>query len=161
MSEVEELKQREAVAQVLREQGVFKGEHGLTGLADAGAFWEGMPYETRLEYGPGISEYLHRSVLRAAIKAIAEIPELKARIAALEWELMLHQTGWAGYPNWVKWRATDSSGHVFVFQIRPVIRQGECHWTPTGGLWRQETTISPPADFTATLEARPVREAKP
>lgn len=87
-----------------------------------------------------------------------EVAELKARIADLEWELMLHQTGWAGYPRWAMWRATDYSGHVYIFELRPVIRQGECHWTPTGGLWRRESTAPLPADFRTTLEPRPVRE---
>lgn len=56
--------------QRLAEAGVFKGHHGLRGLADAGSFWERQPYSTRLYYGDGITEYLHRGVLRAAVELL-------------------------------------------------------------------------------------------
>lgn len=52
-------------------QGVFKGAHGLEGLANASDFWERQPYGTRFYYGDGIADYLHIGVLRAAIKALA------------------------------------------------------------------------------------------
>lgn len=58
------------VARVLAEQGVFAGHFGLEGLADADEFWEGQPYGTRLYYGPGATDYLHRGVLRSAIDAL-------------------------------------------------------------------------------------------
>ena len=61
-----------AVESQLVAQGVFKGAHGLEGLANASDFWERQPYGTRLEYGPGITDYLHRGVLTAAIKALEE-----------------------------------------------------------------------------------------
>lgn len=50
--------------------GVFKGAHGLEGLADAQEFWDKQPYGTRLYYGDGGLDYLHRGVLRGAIQAL-------------------------------------------------------------------------------------------
>ena len=60
----------ERVARVLAKQGVFAGHFGLEGLADADEFWENQPYGTRLYYGPGATDYLHRGVLRSAIDAL-------------------------------------------------------------------------------------------
>ena len=60
----------EQVIKELTNQGVFKGAEGLEGLAEADDFWERQEYGTRLYYGPGIADYLHRSVLRAAIEVI-------------------------------------------------------------------------------------------
>jgi len=57
-------------ADTLTEQGVFKGVHGLEGLANSQEFWDQQPYGTRLYYGDGIADYLHRDVLRAAIRAL-------------------------------------------------------------------------------------------
>lgn len=62
--------QDERVARVLAKQGVFAGHFGLEGLANADEFWEGQPYGTRLYYGPGAMDYLHRGVLRSAIDAL-------------------------------------------------------------------------------------------
>lgn len=59
------------INQALSQQGVFKGHDGLLGLLNADAFWEQQPYGTRLYYGDG---YLHRSVLRAAVDALAQQP---------------------------------------------------------------------------------------
>lgn len=50
--------------------GVFKGAEGLQKLAECQAFWDEQPYGTRLYFGPGITDYLHRDVLRAAVTAI-------------------------------------------------------------------------------------------
>lgn len=55
---------------VLAGRGVFKGAHGLAGLLDAQEFWGEQPYGTRLYYGPGALDYLHRDVLRAAVAAL-------------------------------------------------------------------------------------------
>lgn len=68
----------ESVADVLVSQGVFKGAHGLEGLAQASEFWEQQPYGTRLYYGAGIADYLHRGVLETAVRALTEIPGLRA-----------------------------------------------------------------------------------
>ena len=57
-------------ADTLTAQGVFKGAHGLEGLANSQEFWDQQPYGTRLYYGDGIADYLHRDVLRAAIRAL-------------------------------------------------------------------------------------------
>ena len=62
---------------ILTSQGVFKGAIGLEGLLNADEFWESQPYGTRLYYGDGIADYLHRDVLRAAIRALA--PNVKVR----------------------------------------------------------------------------------
>ena len=62
----------------LEQSGVFKGADGLSKLADADAFWEGQPYGTRLYFGDGVSEYLHRDVLRAALRSLAELSRLRA-----------------------------------------------------------------------------------
>jgi len=51
--------------------GVFKGHQGLVGLLNADEFWENQPYGTRLYYGDGIADYLHRDVLREAVKILA------------------------------------------------------------------------------------------
>jgi hypothetical protein len=56
---------------VLAAAGVFKGHQGLVGLLKADEFWEQQPYGTRLYYGDGITDYLHRDVLRAAVKLLA------------------------------------------------------------------------------------------
>ena len=56
----------------LSEQGVFAGFRGLRGLADNNEFWQQQPYGTRFYYGPGGFDYLHRSILQAAIKALDE-----------------------------------------------------------------------------------------
>lgn len=50
--------------------GLFKGADGLQKLADADSFWLDQPYGTRLYFGDGIADYLHRDVLRAAVKAL-------------------------------------------------------------------------------------------
>ncbi len=65
----------EKVETALSKQGVFKGAWGLEGLAECQEFWDAQPYGTRLYYGTGIAEYLHRDVLRAAIRALANTPE--------------------------------------------------------------------------------------
>ena len=56
---------------MLAAAGVFKGHHGLVGLLNADEFWFEQPYGTRLYYGDGVADYLHRDVLRAAVKLLA------------------------------------------------------------------------------------------
>lgn len=51
----------------LLQAGVFKGHEGLRGLVNAQDFWDEQPYGTRLYFGGGPADYLHRDVLRAAI----------------------------------------------------------------------------------------------
>lgn len=53
---------------------LFKGADGLQKLADADAFWLVQPYGTRLYFGDGIADYLHRDVLRAALKGLTGSP---------------------------------------------------------------------------------------
>lgn len=55
----------------LTNAGVFKGAEGLRGLAENDEFWSEQPYGTRLYYGDGNNDYLHRGILRAAIQALA------------------------------------------------------------------------------------------
>jgi hypothetical protein len=62
------------VARKLAEAGVFAGMRGLEGLLNATEFWEQQAYGTRLYYGHGGQDYLHHSVLAAAVKIIREQP---------------------------------------------------------------------------------------
>jgi hypothetical protein len=64
--------------EVLARRGVFKGAHGLRGLAECQRFWDEQPYGTRLYYGPGIADYLHRGVLRSAVEALDASPSMEA-----------------------------------------------------------------------------------
>jgi hypothetical protein len=57
--------------EVLAQQGVFKGADGLRALAESEYFWDEQPYSTRLYFGPGAADYLHRDVLRAAVAALS------------------------------------------------------------------------------------------
>lgn len=59
----------------LESTGVFKGAAGLSGLVERQAFWDEQPYGTRLYYGPGVADYLHRDVLRAAVIALSTQPQ--------------------------------------------------------------------------------------
>ena len=59
-------------ATVLTKAGVFNGAHGLDGLLNAQGFWEQQPYGTRLYYGDGTADYLHRDVLREAVRALTD-----------------------------------------------------------------------------------------
>jgi hypothetical protein len=76
------------VSKELERNGVFKGADGLSGLANADAFWEGQPYGTRLYFGDGVADYLHRDVLRAALRSLAELTKLRSErdelVGALE-----------------------------------------------------------------------------
>lgn len=76
----------EAVAEALVKQGVFKGQHGLVGLLESQDFWDRQPYCTRLYYGDGIADYLHRGVLRVAVELLAERkPQGRTDTERLEW----------------------------------------------------------------------------
>lgn len=68
----------EQITNKLAEAGVFKGFNGLEGLANAKEFWDEQPYGTRLYYGPGITDYLHRGVLEAAIRLLKEPDQTEA-----------------------------------------------------------------------------------
>jgi hypothetical protein len=61
---------------------VFKGADGLKKLAEHNAFWEQQPYGTRLYFGDGITEYLHRDVLRAAVRDMEGAAPVVAPVAA-------------------------------------------------------------------------------
>jgi hypothetical protein len=50
--------------------GVYKGVAGLRGLLDARDFWDKQPYGTRLYFGNGGSDYLHRGVLETAVRLL-------------------------------------------------------------------------------------------
>ena len=65
---------------LLADQGVFKGHEGLRGLAECNEFWSKQEYGTRLYWGDGVAAYLHRSVLRAAIRALDECADLKRQL---------------------------------------------------------------------------------
>ena len=52
-------------------------------LEAASEFWERQPYMTRLYFGDGGLDYLHRSVLGAAISALDKAATLKTELAKL------------------------------------------------------------------------------
>lgn len=66
---------------LLDDAGVFWGHEGLRGLAESDEFWNKQTYGTRLYYGDGIADYLHRDVLRAAVRSM---DALAARLAEAE-----------------------------------------------------------------------------
>lgn len=68
--------------------GVFRGAGGLEGILKADAFWNANEYGTRLYYGSGVGDYLHRDVLRVAVDILNKSPDqettaLQAEIGAL------------------------------------------------------------------------------
>ena len=67
---------------LLADEGVFKGHEGLRRLSEAADFWQQQPYGTRLYFGHGGLDYLHRSVLEAALSALDKAATLKADLAA-------------------------------------------------------------------------------
>jgi hypothetical protein len=80
----------------LTEAGVFKGAHGLRGLLNARDFWDRQPYGTRLYYGDGGADYLHRDVLRAAVELLdkpASAPLAAGRVGVGE-------SRWAAAQAW-------------------------------------------------------------
>src|SRR5690625_2637624 len=69
----------------LADAGVFTGHHGLRGLADADLFWEKQPYGTRLYYGDGGMDYLHRGVLQKAVEILDAAPQPPAEAHCTTW----------------------------------------------------------------------------
>ena len=51
-------------------RAAFKGHEGLRGLANAASFWVDHPHGTRLYYGDGGMDYLHRDVLMSAVRVL-------------------------------------------------------------------------------------------
>ena len=84
------------------------------------------------------------------------VQALQQRIADLEWELMLHQTKWARAPKEAMWRATDDDGNRYWFDQEPMPGPEGFWFLEHGDTWHCDK-IAPPADFTQTLEPRPVR----
>lgn len=74
--------QTSVVVEKLAAAGVFKGFEGLEGLLNAQEFWDEQSYGTRLYYGAGITEYLHRDVLRAAVEILRQ-PDLRQALTDL------------------------------------------------------------------------------
>lgn len=68
----ESLHEAHLVERAIEAKGVFKGATGLHGLLQAEGFWQQQPYSSRLYYGNGITDYLHRDVLAAAVRIVAE-----------------------------------------------------------------------------------------
>jgi hypothetical protein len=90
------------VGELLTNNGAFKGAHGIEGLLSADAFWEQQPYGTRLYYGDGIADYLHRGVLRSAATLLqqqeAELAALRGVPVAVSERLRIVKAGIrAGY----------------------------------------------------------------
>ncbi len=78
IEQAEPIKDHESTPQnmenVLKSRGVFKGVEGLRGLAESQEFWDKQPYGTRLYYGDGVRDCLHRGVLQIAIAALDAAP---------------------------------------------------------------------------------------
>jgi len=85
--------------QVLMKSGVFAGADGLRLLANKDSFWQDMPYETRMYFGPEVNEYLHRGVLQTAVRVIEEQGTLQGQINELHRQLAGQQLradqGWS------------------------------------------------------------------
>lgn len=77
-------KEPDTAEAALARQGVYAGMGGLRGLAEASEFWESQMYGTRLYYGPGGGQYLHRSVLKAAVDALDGKPPYKTPAVGTE-----------------------------------------------------------------------------
>lgn len=99
-------KQSERMAEhVLADEGVFAGHHGLRGLAECNYFWEQQPYGTRLYYGGGGADYLHRSILQSAISALDKFaklsspPALPAEVSTLVQRLRWHAEAFESAPD--------------------------------------------------------------
>lgn len=56
----------------LAHHSVFAGHLGLRQLAERDEFWEKQPHGTRFYFDPCAGDYLHRHILRAAIRALDE-----------------------------------------------------------------------------------------
>lgn len=56
----------------LAEAGVFKGAEGLRRFAEDQEFWDRQMYGTRFYFNA--NEYLHRDILRAAIRVLDSNP---------------------------------------------------------------------------------------
>ena len=66
-------------ANALEAVGVFKNAEGLEQLLNADTFWEQQPFGTRLYFGDGATDYLHRNVLSAAVALLNRIPDRKLK----------------------------------------------------------------------------------
>lgn len=109
--------------------GVFKGFEGLEGLLNKQEFWDDQSYGTRLYYGSGITEYLHRDVLRQAVNILKTppasapppVPAPKFKVGdRVEWTNMLQNT-FVGSITEVE---TDTR-YVVQFDDRTVGQRGE------------------------------------
>ncbi len=103
------------ITKKLAKAGVFKGFEGLEGLANAKEFWERQHYGTRLYYGAGIADYLHRDVLATAIKLLGTpnpLDELPARILA-----MCKARGWS-----MHWTARGAYLHLEASELIEALR---------------------------------------
>lgn len=63
--------------------GVFKGAEGLRQFSECQEFWDDQPYGTRFYFGDG--NYLHRGVLRAAVRLLdsAQAPAVDGAVLKL------------------------------------------------------------------------------
>lgn len=72
---------------LLADEGVFAGHAGLRGLYESDKFWAAQEYGTRLYFGDGVTAYLHRSVLGAAISALDKAAALPQDLTAAQAKL--------------------------------------------------------------------------
>jgi hypothetical protein len=130
--------------QALADQGVYKGHHGLRGLAEAQEFWDRQPYGTRLYYGNGGADYLHRGVLQSAVAALDAKPSAQqAAVAAPE--------GWRLVPVEPTEAMVDSA-----VEHTPKFHHGD-PWYGTEQLSESQVI----ACYRAMLSASPVPDAQP
>lgn len=77
------VKEAATAEQKLMAAGVFKGADGLRKLAECQEFWDEQSYGTRLYFGTGIADYLHRDVLRTAVAALDRLAVLEQAVEAV------------------------------------------------------------------------------
>ncbi|CAB4147889.1 hypothetical protein UFOVP431_54 [uncultured Caudovirales phage] len=90
-------------ANALEAVGVFKNAEGLEQLLNADTFWEQQPYGTRLYFGDGATDYLHRNVLGAAVALLNRIPDHKLKeLTDDQLHKMAHPNLWGDLDEAVK-----------------------------------------------------------
>ena len=121
------------VGELLAANGVFKGSHGIEGLLNADAFWEQQPYGTRLYYGDGIADYLHRGVLRSAATLLQQQAAPAPVVAPVAVAERLPGEGDCDAEGRCWWFTPPACG---PHKIRPCwtfdseIVEGDTHWLP-------------------------------
>lgn len=111
----EKAAQSPTAEQKLADAGVFAGVDGLRGLLESDAFWSVQPYGTRLYYGEGITEYLHRDVLRAAVELLDNNQQTQAPVVdeREKFEKWIHENSTnCDSGEWAAWQARAKLGQT-------------------------------------------------